>query len=113
MAIAKTTDGGATWAAYRPFPDDSLSYRGIGHWGTSSQPDFNKVALAGSRGKIVYTTDGGSNWAEQSPLDDPCQWWTGIRQSAEGWPNQWAGTSGTWMDWFPPSWCPRSGTDFG
>jgi len=77
LMIAKTTNGGATWSAYRPFPDDSLSYRGIGP-GDSYQPDFSHVALTASRGRIVSTTDGGSNWAEETPLNDTCQWWRGV-----------------------------------
>lgn len=104
--IAKTTDGGATWTAYQPFLDDSLSYRNIGHQGYS-QADFNNVALAGSKGKIVYTTNGGTNWMEENPLNDVCQWWRGVSQGHSGSGNMWVGTSGTWEPWWPPT-----GTDF-
>jgi len=96
LMIAKTTDGGATWSAYRPFPDDSLSYRGIGPW-DSYQPDFTKVALAASRGRVVHTTNGGSNWVEETPLNGTCQWWRGISHDPIGSAEDWVGTSGTWL----------------
>ncbi len=95
MLIAKTENMMTSWSAYRPFPDDSLSYRGIGPWDTY-QPDFVQVAVMGSRGRVITTTNGGSNWAEQIPLEDTCQWWRGISHD-HGSGNDWVGTSGTWL----------------
>jgi hypothetical protein len=82
MLIAKTTNMGGTWTPYRPFPDDSLSYRGIGPFAPQSGLDFDRMSVAGSRGKIVHTTDGGSNWSEE-PYN-PCQWWRGTSQNYTG-----------------------------
>ncbi len=94
--IAKTENMACSWDTFFPLLGDSLSYRGIGPWNSYS-PDFANIAVASSKGKIVYTTNGGSNWADSDPLPDACQWWRGISHEHGGSSGDWVGTSGTWL----------------
>jgi len=97
MAIAKTANMGAAWSIYRPLPDDSLSYRGIGPWDLGHGRDFDYMSVAATRGAILHTTDGGDAWVKDAY--NPCQWWRGVSQNySDGYFDRYVGTSGTRYD---------------
>jgi len=95
--IAKTENILVSWSQYCPLPDDSLSYRGVGPFDPTDNPDFGSMSVAASCGEIVSTTDGGTNWSKESY--NPYQWWRGTSQNYTGCGSRLCvGTSGTRYD---------------